>query len=191
MKMIKYYPNIKKSINIIDLLMITEPEHQKIKKISKTIRETIQNEINENINLLPFIRYYVEKKIDILDTNFSSIEKELIISNVILPNDIHIADLLNKNGYTKEFLKSIIKTRQKIKLSLLNNIKIDNELQTEFDEYKQNIIPIIELFKKEYNITDINIILNKICEISTKYPNYFESNINIIIKKRWEYSYLL
>lgn len=184
MKMIKYYPNIKKSINVIDLLMITEPEHQKIKKISKTIRETIQNEINENINLLPFIRYYVEKKIDILDTNFSSIEKELIISNVILPNDIHIADLLNKNGYTKEFLKSIIKTRQKIKLSLLNNIKIDNELQTEFDEYKQNIIPIIELFKKEYNITDINIILNRICEIITKYPNYLDSKVTANIKIR-------
>lgn len=184
MRIVDYYPNVERVITTIESMMITDKEYQKIKKISKSIKEIVEKEINDEINPYRFVIHHIEKSVRQSDLyTLSPAGKEIIIANILLPDDIKIAELLNKNGFTIENLKSIIRFRSLLKNVILNNAPINKELEDHFIEYKENVKKILELFNEEFNTNDQTIILNRICELLTTHPNYFEKKITESIKK--------
>lgn len=185
MNFIDYYPFIDRVLTYLDAMIITEKEYQILKKISNTIKKETEEIFDYSINQYNAIIYYIEKTIRESKTiNHSTLSKEIIISNILLPNDIEIIDLLNKSGYTYDSLKNIIKFRSIIKNTIASNIEFNNENKQKYKEYKKEVKNIITIFKEKYNITDQTIILNRICELLIRMPNSFENKLEINTKKR-------
>lgn len=185
MNFIDYYPFIDRVLTYLDARIITEKEYQILKKISNTIKKETEETFNYSINQYNAIIYYVEKSIRESKTiNKSILSKEIIISNILLPNDIEIIDLLNKSGYTYDSLKNIIKFRSIIKNIISSNNEFNKENKQKYKEYKEEVKNIITIFKEKYNITDQTIILNRICELLVRMPNSFENKLEINTKKR-------
>lgn len=176
MDIIDYYPNLERAITPIECITITNKEFRQLKKISRLIRENIETNINDQITPYTFIKYYIEKSIrDSKLEIFSKAKKEIIIANILLPDDIEIAEILNNNGFTKESLKELIRFRALIKNLVLNNSKIDINLENKFNDYKETINTIVLLFNEKFQIKDQTTILNRICELLVSNPNYFEN----------------
>ena len=186
MAMLDLYPSAERAINIIDIKLITEREYQILKKISTQIRKKIEDEFDDNAVSYGMIKYFIENRIR--NSNITDIEtatkKEIVISNILLPDDIEIAEILNKNGFNLELLKELLKIRQKLINIIIYNLQLDEELKDQYETYKNNIKKLINLFEEKYNINDQTIILNKIAEILVLYPNYLENKITSTIKKR-------
>lgn len=185
MQFIDYYPFKDRVLTYLEAMIITEREYQTIKDISKKIRKTTEEIFNDNINLYNIIIYNIEKRIRQSKLlNNSTLSKEIIIANILLPNDIEIIDFLNNKGYTYESLKKIIKFRTLIKNILSSNIEFNEEYKRQYEEYKKEVKSIKNIFKEKYNITDQTIILNRICELLVRKPNSFETEKERNIKKR-------
>ena len=179
MKIIDYYPNLERAITYFETLTLSKSEDIVIKKLSKFIKEYIEEKLQVEINFNNINIYYLE---DILSktqyNNLSNLKKEIIIANILLPNDIEIAELLNQNGYTFEDLKSIIRFRTLLKNKILNDKPLNQEEIEKFIKYKEDITNLLSLFKNKFNIDKTTIILNRICEMLVTHPNIFESKTN-------------
>lgn len=179
MKFIDYYPNIERAITYIEALTILKNEDIELKKISKIIKEHIESKLQIEINSNNITIYYLESIIrKARYQDLSDMKKEIIISNILLPNDNEIATLLNENGYTFEDLKSILRIRTILKNNILNNIYFDQNTKEQFEEYKKEITKLIEIFKTNLNIDNQTIILNRICEMLVTCPELFERKPN-------------
>ena len=185
MDFVDYYPFANRILTYLDAMTITEKEYQILKSISNKIKNETENMFYEDINQYNIIIHYIEKRIRKSKLiNNSILSKEIIISNILLPNDIEIIDFLNKSGYTYEHLKNIIKFRTLIKNILLNDLEFNEEQKKQYEEYKKEIKNIITIFKEKYNISDSKIILNRICELLVRKTNCFEKAKELNIKRR-------
>ena len=185
MDFIDYYPFLDRVLTYLDAMIITEKEYQILKNISNEIRKETEENFNNSINHNKIIIYHIEKSIRESKLNNNSIlAKEIIIANILLPNDIDIIDLLNKSGYTYDSLKNIIRFRTLIKNIVLSDKEFNNEERKKYKEYKEEVKNIIYIFKENYNITDQTIILNRICELLIRKPNSFENKLERKSKKR-------
>lgn len=179
MKFIDYHPNIERAITYVEALTILKNEDIELKKISKVIKEHIENKLQIEINSNNITIYYLESIIRKARYNdLSNIKKEIIISNILLPNDEEIAVLLNQNGYTLEDLKSILRFRTILKNNILNDTQLDQNNKEKYEEYKKEITKIIKIFKSNLNIDNQTIILNRICEMLVTCPELFERKPN-------------
>ena len=183
MKLIDNYPNAERTLTTIEASLITKKEYQKLKSISKRIKDSIETELESDLSSYGMVKYHVERTIRSSKNALISknAEKEIIIANILLPDDIQIAELLNKNNFTIEHLKAMIRFRSSLKNLILNSAPIDEETQRKLEIYKRFVTTLIELFKAEFNVDDQTIILNRICEMLVTCPNYFET-------KRTEYT---
>lgn len=185
MDFIDYYPFIDRVLTYLDAMIITEKEYQILKNTSYSIKKETDETFNDSINQYNIIIHHIEKSIRQSKLiNNSILAKEIIIANILLPNDIDIIDLLNKSGYTYEFLKNIIKFRSLIKNIVSSDTEFNKENKKRYEEYKEEIKNIINIFKENYNITDQTIILNRICELIVRKPNSFENKLDRNTKKR-------
>ena len=134
MKLIDYYPNVERIITTIDSRMITNKEYNKLIKLSRNIKKELEHILDSNINKISLIKYYVEKIItnSKYSENYTNVHKEIIIANILLPDDIKIAEVLNQNGYPIEYLKAIIKFRDYLKKIILYSIPIDKEIEQKY-----------------------------------------------------------
>ena len=182
MTIIDTYPNVERAITSIEASLISKREYEELKNISNYIRNNINKKTPQNIKNYKFIKNYLAQTIT--TRNFSNTAKEIIIGNILLPDDIKIAELLTKNGFTIEHLNIIIRFRALLKNIILNSTPINEELERQFKIYKTAINKIIEIFKLELNFDDQTTILNRITEILITNPNYFESKNSEHIRKR-------
>ena len=185
MDFIDYYPFLDRVLTYLDAMIITEKEYQILKNISNEIRKETEENFNNTINQNKIIIHHIEKSIreSKLNNNYI-LAKEIIISNILIPNDIDIIDLLNRSGYTYDSLKNIIRFRTLIKNIVLSDKEFNNEERKKYKEYKEEVKNIINIFKENYNITDQTIILNRICELLIRKPNSFENKLERKSKKR-------
>ena len=185
MDFVDYYPFVDRILTYLDAMIITEKEYQTLKNISNKIKKETEELFNDNINQYNIIIHHIEKSIreSKLISN-STLSKEIIIANILLPNDIEIIDFLNKSGYTYESLKNIIKFRTLIKNILSSDIEFNKENKIQYEAYKKEVKNIITIFKEKYNISDSKIILNRICELLVRKPNSFEKEKEVNIKRR-------
>ena len=136
MDFIDYYPFLDRVLTYLNAMIITEKEYQIFKNISNEIRKETEENFNNSINHNKIIIHHIEKSIRESKLNNNSIlAKEIIIANILLPNDIDIIDLLNRSGYTYEFLKNIIKFRTLIK----NIVSSDTEFNKDNKKNMKNI----------------------------------------------------
>lgn len=186
MTIIDTYPNVERAITYNEASSIFKKEYEILKSISYYIKEKIRKENECNINDYGVIKYYLEQAIrnaecpHIKENN----KKEIIIGNVLLSDDLKIAELLTKNGITIEHLKVIIRFRALLKKVILNSVPIDEELERQFKLYKIGVAKIIKIFKLELNFDDQTVILNRITELLITSPNYFESKNSEHTKKK-------
>ena len=175
MKLIDDFTNLERVISIVEANTLTENDYQKLKKISTLIKKHVEIRLQGSINESNFTRFYLEYIIRNSNTPIDKLEKEIIIANAILPDDIEVAELLNQNGFTIEELKNILRFRVVLKNIVLNNSITNKEIETQFEEYKKTIIKLTNIFKAKYNLDNQTVILNRICEIIVTHPNYFET----------------
>lgn len=186
MSTIDLYPtNAERILTTVESMMITKKEYMQLKEISKTIRKYAEEKFQSEINSCGIVRYYIEYTIrNSQYRNLPSTQKEIIIANVILPDDTKVADVLNKNNFTIEHLKAMLRFRSLLKNILLNDSRIDTETARQFAIYKQFVNKIIAIFKLEFGIDNQTLILNRICEMIETCPLYFDTKIDIKSRKR-------
>lgn len=186
MTIIDTYPNVERTITSIEASLISKREYERLKAISRYVYSYINIEIEQGFKNYDSIKFLLEQFIRNSEykNSISKIEKEIIIGNILLSNDLEIAELLNKHGFTIEHLKVIIRFRSLLKNVILNSVPIDEELERQFKIYKKYISKIIEIFKSEYALDDQTVILNRITEILVTNHNYFESKYSEHTKKR-------
>ena len=162
-------------ITNIEAKSITEKEYQRLEKISTHISKYIKQELKMTVTDIDAANYILSLLIKSKYYNsLSSIEKEIIIGKILLPDDIEIVDILNQNHYTIDNIKPLIRFRTTLKQILQYKSPLTESLKKEITTYLKLISPITEIFKQKYNIDDETTILNRICEIFVRYPNYFE-----------------
>ena len=186
MTIIDTFPIAERTITSIEASLISNVEYEELKNISKRIINYINKTYTNGFKSYNFIKLYLESIIINSERTYTipRVYKEIIIGNIMLPNDIEIVELLTKNGYTIEHLKTIIRFRSLLKNIILNSVPFDQELERQFEIYKKHVDKIIELFKSALNIQEQTIILNRITEIVQTNPNYFESKNFEHTKKR-------
>ena len=185
MHFVDYYPNAERAITLIDMRQIGLREYQFIITLSKSIKEEIEQEIKIQIQNNDITRYYFEEIIKNLQIeNLTPLKREILIGNAILPDSKKIIDIQNKNGYSVTNLTKILRFRTILKNILLNDLHIDKNTQEQFEIYKKELISLTEIFKNEFNLDNPSIILNRICELITIYPQLFQAKTTINSKKR-------
>lgn len=174
------YLEAKNTITLSEFTMIPSSEYSKLVKLSKKIKKELEEELNCSINESRLTSLYVKNRIrdskNIEARN--NIQKEILLGNIFLPDDIKIADLLCKNRYTIGHLKTIIRFRSMLKNIILNSTSMDDKLKEQFVAYKKIVSELVMLFKVEFGIDDQTIILNRICDLLVRHPNYFDTKEN-------------
>jgi len=160
-----------KILSYYEALTIPEKEYTYLKKlaISEKINLTLNNKINLNYNLI-----FNKISTSIKTKDLPIIKKEIIIANIMIPDDETITKILTDNNFTLDHLKLIIRFRSILKNYILNNKKLDAELKENIHIYKNIISIILNIFKKELNINNSTIILNRITELIIIKPYLFE-----------------
>ena len=165
------YTNPSKILSYYEALTIPKKEYTYLKKLSTSEKAniTLNNQTNINYNLI-FNKISTSKK----TKDLSIIKKEIIIANIIIPDDTLIIKILNDNNFTIEHLKLIIRFRSILKNHLINNTKIDTTLKENIQIYKNIISIILNIFINELNIDNPTIILNRITELIITKPYLFK-----------------
>lgn len=166
--------NSERILTYIDALTITKKEYNYFKQLSIIEKERIEKKLKMSFEEHPVDKKYLEEII--LGTeykNISSMNKEIMLANAILPDDQKIATLLNEEGFTLEYLKIIIRFRSLLKNILTNNLPIDKETRQKLDAYKVIVEKLVDLFNKHFNVNNQTIILNRICEMLVTCPELF------------------
>lgn len=187
MKILEEYFESERILTYIDALTITAKECNELKRYGHRERKEIIKEYKElrNSNKLPREtnpRDYITEKL-LTQRNFSTkynnkstLRREIIYANAILPNDVTIAELLNNNHFSFEHLKKIIEVRKKILFLIKSkNTTITDDLIKDIAIYKKIVTKLINLFESKFGINDSTIILNRICEMLVTCPTFFES----------------
>ena len=185
MIMIEDYIEAGRILSYPEALMHSKKEYTYLKQYSQIEKEKIEKEIDLQIGSKFFNKNIIESKINFSKyPNMSKLNKEVMLANIILPDDIKIIDILTENGFTLEHLKTIIRFRSILKNLLLNNSIITNELKEQIAIYKRVTTKLINIFNEQFNFNDSTIILNRITEMLITCPNLFETkaNTNILVK---------
>lgn len=174
MNIVKSEPNIDKALTKNDVLLITKKEYEQLKKISKQLTKYLEKEYLITPNESGFTNHFIETLVRNTKNNLlTESHKEIIIANILFPEDEKIADLINDNNFTYEHINFIIDFRALLKKHSIHNMVLDNESKLKFETYKQLIDQIISIFEKNFRVTNQTIILNKLCEILVNKPHYF------------------
>lgn len=185
MKIMRYEPNIQNALTKTEASLITEKEYNKLKKISMLVTKYVENILMSDIATCNITKKIAEITIrKIQNESITEIHKTIMIANALLPDDIKVADLLNKNGFTYNHINLIIKFRALLKRNAIYHTELDKEEKTKYNEYKITVNKIVELFTREFGVSDKTIILNRICEILVTHPDYFEKLATEHIIKR-------
>ena len=185
MVFLDYYPNAERTLTTVESMMITKKEYRILKEMSSLVRKYFEENLQMPLDLGGFLRYYVEYTI--LKSKHKDIKplaKEIIIANVVLPDDIKVAELLNKNGFSIQDLRAIMRVRSYIKNIILNDADFDKEMENILIDYKEKVNTIIEIFISEFNVDNQNIILNRICEMLETCPTLFVDRVTSHTQKR-------
>ena len=182
------YHELKIIISYNEAKEIFEKEYNELKILGQIERENIEKEYTKLIkecNLTNEFNDYITKRLIGIryDTSkysdLTSIKKEIIIANAILPDDISIINLLHDNGFTIEHLKVIIRFRSILKNKITCKTKnIDKYLAEQIKIYKTVVSKLIEIFETNFKINDSTIILNRITELLVTSPNLFDEKID-------------
>ena len=118
---VDYYPNAERIVTVLDSMMITPREYKKLKEISVELRKYFQQTLGIETISCGFIRHYVEHVIiDSKNNGLKPLEKEIIIANIMLPDDMEVINLLNDNGFDIYTLKLLMRIRSQLKYIILN-----------------------------------------------------------------------
>lgn len=179
MIMIDDYIEAGKILSYPEALIRTKKEYAYLKQYSQIEREKIEKEIDLQIGSNFFNKDIIENRIDFSKyPNTSKLNKEIILANIILPDDVKIIDILTEAGFTLEHLKTIVRFRSILKNLLINNSIITDELKEQIAIYKRVTTKLINVFKEHFNFNESTIILNRITEMLITCPNLFETKIN-------------
>ena len=153
--------------------MFTDKEYNILKNIAKNEKDRIKNDYGlvEDSQLTQRIVEYV-----IISTKYddlSLLKKEILLANALLPDDIKIIDLLSKEGFTIEHIKTIIRFRDILKNLLIHKKELTNELKEQLKIYKAVVDKIIDVFNTNFYTNNSTIILNKLCELLVTKPHMF------------------
>ena len=178
--MIDNYLEPERIISYNEGRIITKKEYEILKKRAKKEKERIENEV-----CLGEYGSYINQKIiehNIIKTEYSDlsiIQKEVMLSNAILPDDTKIIDVLTQNGFTIEHIKTIIHFRGILKNLVMYKSNITNELKEQINTYKKVVTILINIFKENFQTNNSTIILNRICQLLVTSPELFETRSNI------------
>lgn len=170
------YKEPEKILSYNEARIITKKEYAILKNIAKKEKQRIEQEIcmgpaNSTINQL-----IIENNINMKDySELSTLKKEVMLANAILPDDTKVIDTLTENGFTLEHIKNIIKFRGILKNQVMYSITIDEELKDQIIIYKKVVTILINIFKDKFNVSNSTIILNRICELLVTSPELFET----------------
>lgn len=179
MIMIDDYFKPEKILSYVEARTIGTREYTMLKQIGQIERDYVLKKY-----LLPkepelSIKSIVESRLnDPKYDNLSNLKKEVVLANSILPDDIKIIDILTKEGFTLQHLKTIIKFRSILKNLLINKTMINKELKEQIAIYKRVMDKLIDVFYKNFNFKDSTTILNRITELLVTSPNLFDKKID-------------
>lgn len=187
MRILDDYFEPERILTYIDALTFSKAEFESLKKLAKIERKKFSLEYQKFIieRQLPketTCNEYITKRLlskRLYSTDYndkSTIRREIIYANALLPNDEEVEELLTKNGYTYEHLIEVMKVRKYILdiIKYKNNTIPDAILLQQIKTYKNYVTAIIALFKDKFQIDNATIILNRICEILATHKTYFE-----------------
>lgn len=187
MRILDDYFEPERILTYIDALTFSKAEFESLKKLAKLERKKFSLEYQKFIieRQLPketTCNEYITKRLlskRLYSTDYndkSTIRREIIYANALLPNDEEVEELLTKNGYTYEHLIEVMKVRKYILdiIKYKNNTIPDAILLQQIKTYKNYVTAIIALFKDKFQIDNATIILNRICEILATHKTYFE-----------------
>lgn len=177
MKMIDNYINPERILTYYEALTISKKEYIFLKQLAQIERENIQKENNNKLNNKEIAIKLMALRFNTpIYPNLSSLKKEIILANAILPDDYKIINTLNEYGFNIYHLKTIIRFRGIIKNLIINNSLLTKELKENIKIYKRVTTKLIDIFNKEFNCNNSTIILNRISEILITYPDLLETN---------------
>lgn len=187
MKILKEFSEPERILTLIETYSITAKECEELKIHGYRERKRVINEYRELVTrqripkeIKPIT--YITKRLLYLKKNStrfnskSTLRKEIIYANALLPDNVAIAELLNNNNFTYDHLKKIIEVRSKILFLIKSqNNKIDDTTTKDIAIYQKIIAKLIKLFEQKFGINDPTIILNKICVMLVTCPTYFDT----------------
>ena len=153
--------------------MFTDKEYNILKSIARNERERIKSdyEMFEDSQLTQKVIEYIIRNTKYDD--LSLLKKEIVLANALLPDDIMIIDLLSKEGFTIEHIKTIIRFRDLLKNLLINKKELTNELREQLKIYKPVVDKVIDIFNTNFYTNNSTVILNKLCELLVTKPHMF------------------
>jgi len=169
------YTNPNRILTYNESKMYTNKEYNIIKKQAKLERDKILQQYRLNEDEYPTIKI-IEHIINNHEyQDLSPLKKEIMLSNIILPDDTKIINILTENGFTIEHIKIIIKFRGILKNLLLNKSNLSKELLEEIKIYKNVVSKLIEIFYINFHINNSTIILNRLSELLVTKPHLLDS----------------
>lgn len=167
--------NPERIVSYNEALMITNKEYNLFKQLGQIERNKIESKYNFNIETNDLIKNIIYTLINEPQyKNLSTIKKEIILANSMLPEENYIINVLNEYGFTKNHLKAIIRFRSILKNYLMNKKDINNELKEKIDIYIKIVNKLIYIFNTHFDINNPTIILNKISEMLITSENLFK-----------------
>lgn len=155
---------------------ITKVEYNLLQNIANEERNRILKEYNlDNFDLEHKNRFIYDMISNNDYNDLSNIQKEIVLSNSIINDDVKLIDILTLNGFTLEHIKTIIRFRDKLKNLMLYNPILTKELKEDINTYKVIVSKLIDIVNQEFKTNNSTVILNKICILLTLYPELFSS----------------
>ena len=153
--------------------MITNKEYNILKRLAKNERDRILNdyELVEDSHLTQKVIEHIIRNTAYEDMSLS--KREAMLANALLPDDIQIIDILTKEGFTIDHIKTIIRFRDILKNLLIHKQESTNELKEQIKIYKAVVDRLIDIFNTNFYTADSTIILNRLCELLVTKPHMF------------------
>ena len=166
--------NPNRIISYNEAKMFTNKEYNLLKQQASNERKRIKKSYNliEESNISQKIIEYIIKSSHIPE--LSILKKEILLANTLLPDDIKIVDILTKEGFTIEHIKTIIRFRDILKNLIIHKQQLNKELKEQLEIYKPITNKLIDIFNTNFYINDSTIILNKLSELIANKPQLFD-----------------
>lgn len=166
--------NPNRIISYNEAKMFTNKEYNLLKQQASNERKRIKKSYNliEESNISQKIIEYIIKNSHYPE--LSILKKEILLANTLLPDDIKIVDILTKEGFTIEHIKTIIRFRDILKNLIIHKQQLNKELKEQLEIYKPITNKLIDIFNTNFYINDSTIILNKLCELIANKPQLFD-----------------
>jgi len=173
---IENYQKPEKILSYLEAAIITKKEYEILKSMAKKEKKRIEQEKCMGEKESEINMFIIERNISMRNyDDLSILKKEVMLANAILPDDTQVIDTLTENGFTLEHIKIIIRFRGILKNQLLNKTGIQEDLKESIKIYKKVVAKLLNAFREKFNVTNSNIILNRVCELLVTSPELFET----------------